>query len=43
MTALDTIADELYYIAEDGLVNYEPTWTHTMVDCPVTYEVSRVD
>ena len=43
VTPTSSISNTLYYIAEDGLINYEPTWTHTKVDCPITYEVSRIE
>ena len=43
MTALNTIADELYYIAEDGERAFVPTWSITIVGCPVTYEIGRID
>ena len=42
MTALSTIADELYYIAEDGVRAFVPTWSITVVGCPVTYEIGRI-
>ena len=41
--ALDTIADELYYIAEDGTRQFAPTWSTTIAGCPVTYEIGRID
>ena len=36
------MSDTLYYIAEDGVVRYEPEWTHTETGCPFTYEVGRM-
>ena len=43
VTALDTIADEIYYIAEDGFRSFAPTWSITVPGCPVTYEIGRID
>lgn len=43
VTALDTIADELYFIDQDGLRSFVPTWSTTIPDCPVTYEIGRID
>jgi len=42
VTNLTTIDDTLYYIAEDGLVSYQPTWTHSELGCPILYMVSRI-
>ena len=42
VTNLSTIEDTLYYIAEDGLVKYQPTWTHSELGCPIEYLVSRI-
>ena len=27
----------VYYIAEDEIVLYDPTWSHTIDGCPFTY------
>ena len=43
VTSLSTIADELYYIAEDGVRAFAPTWSITVARCPVTYEIGRID
>ena len=43
MTALSSIANELYYIAEDGVRAFVPTWSTTVMGCPVTYEIGRID
>ena len=37
-----SIEDTLYYIAEDGVVSYLPTWSHIKEGCPFTYEVRRI-
>ena len=31
-----------YNIDEDGTFSFAPTWTTTVTDCPVTYEIRRV-
>ena len=43
VTPTSTIDNTLYYIAEDGLISYKPTWTHTLFDCPIIYGVNRID
>ena len=43
VTPLDTIPDELYYIAEDGTKSFVPTWSTTIPGCPVTYEIGRIN
>ena len=43
VTPLDTIPDELYYIAEDGVRTFAPSWSITVIGCPVTYEIGRID
>ena len=43
VTTTDTIPFQLYYIAETGLVSFKPTWTHTELGCPITYEIGRID
>ena len=43
ITPLDTIADELYYISQNGTRSFTPTWTHSELDCPVHYEIMIVE
>ena len=44
MTNLSSISNfTLYYIAEDGVVSYKPEWSHTKVNCPIEYLVSRIE
>ena len=43
VTALGSIEDELYYIAENGVRSFEPTWSTITAGCPVTYEIGRID
>ena len=43
MTALESIEDELYYIAENGMRSFELTWSTIIAGCPVTYEIGRID
>lgn len=38
----DTIADLTYKMVTSGLISYTPTWTVSVVGCPVTYEIRRV-
>ena len=40
---LTFIDDTFYYIAEDGVIDYEPLWSHTEPSCPVAYMVSRIE
>jgi len=42
VTNLSVVADTLYNVAEDGLVRYMPTWSHSEEGCPIEYLVSRV-
>ena len=42
VTNLTSIDDTLYNIAEDGIVSYEPTWSHTETDCPISYLITRI-
>ena len=43
VTNLEVIEDyTLYYIAEDGMVSYVPSWSHSKDSCPFTYEVTRI-
>lgn len=43
VTNLEVIEDyTLYYIAEDGMVSYNPSWSHSKESCPFTYEVTRI-
>ena len=39
---LDSIADELYYIAEDGTRSFTPTWSTAVIGCPQTFEIGRM-
>ena len=39
---LSLISDTKYYIAQDGLKEFKPEWTHTVPACPVEYGVSRI-
>ena len=43
VTNLTTIGNTFYYIAEDGVISYEPTWSHSEVGCPIAYMVSRIE
>jgi len=43
VTNNSTISDTLYHIAEDGVVKYEPIWSHSKANCPIEYRVSRIE
>ena len=44
MTNLSSIPKfTLYYIAEDRVVSFKPKWSHTKVNCPIEYLVSRIE
>ena len=43
MTPMSSISNELYYIDRDGKRSFAPTWSSTIVGCPVTYEIGRVE
>ena len=32
-----------YYINEDGIVPFDPTWSHTLIGCPITFEIGIVE
>lgn len=42
VTNLTSISDILYYIAEDGLVKFEATWSNIEPSCPTDYLVTRI-
>lgn len=43
MTPLSTIANELYYIDEDGTRSFNPTWSTAIPGCPATYEIGLIE
>ena len=42
VTPTSSIPDFIYNLGIDGTVSFYPTWTTTVIGCPVTYEIRRV-
>ena len=42
VTPTSSIPNLLYLISIDGTVSYNPTWSTTVIGCPLTYEIGRV-
>jgi len=42
VSTTDQIPDELYNIARDNSRIFNPTWSHTLERCAVTYKINRV-